>query len=237
VTHILALDTTSPHASISILKEEEILCEYNFSSQDRLSASLIPVIDFLLKDCGLKLSALDVFGVAIGPGLFTGIRVGLAALKGLLFAAGKPVVGVMTLKALVHKYSPNAAENDVLIPLIDARRNEVYAAGYTIYRGEIKEVMAPFLVHIDALKNELTTLQTGGGIIFLGSGAEVHKELLTGNFKSSKIYYRSSFLAAEIGKMTYHDYLRKNYITDLRQLLPFYIRKPDAERNLTTAAP
>lgn len=236
MTHILALDTTSPHASISILKEGEILCEYNFSSQDRLSASLIPVIDFLLKECGLNLGAVDVFGIAIGPGLFTGIRVGLAALKGLLFAAGKPVVGVVTLKALAHKYLPNAAGNDVLIPLIDARRSEVYAAGYTIYRGEIEEIMAPFLVHIGELKNELAALQTTG-LFFLGSGAEVHKELLAENFKRSKIYYRSSFLAAEIGKMTYHDYLRKNYITDLRQLFPFYIRKPDAERNSTITTP
>ncbi len=231
MTHILALDTTSPGASISILKEAEILCEYNFSSQDRLSASLIPVIDFLLKDCGLTLNAVDVFGIALGPGLFTGIRVGLAALKGLLFAARKPVVGVATLKALAHKYLPNAAADELIIPLIDARRNEVYAAVYTGDRGEIKEITAPFLAHIGELKNELAALPAGE-IIFLGSGADVHKELLIGNFERSKIYYRSSFLAAEIGKMTYHDYLRKNYITDLQRLLPFYIRKPDAERNL-----
>lgn len=229
MTNILALDTTSKHASISIARKEEITFEYNFTPGNFLSASLIPNIDFLLQNSGLKLGNIDVFGIAVGPGLFTGIRVGLSALKGMIFPAEKPVVPVLTLKALAYKYL-DAAGDSMVISLIDARRDEVYMAGYSISGQKMGEVIAPCLIHIKEIKKKLTAFKNMG-FRFVGSGADVHEDLIAEQFKQGKVFPRSAFLAPEICKITYHEYSAGNYIKSLDQLMPFYIRKPDAEQN------
>lgn len=229
MTHILSLDTTSRFTSVAIAKGEEILFEYNFTSHNRLSVSLIPSIEFLLKEADLVLKDIDVFGIAIGPGLFTGIRVGLSALKGLLFLCDKPVVPVDVLQALAYKYI-NMSEDTLIIPLIDAKRDEVYLAGYEISRDTLKEVISPCLVHISELGGKLSGFYRDG-LYFTGTGAEAHKNLIAANFNRGSILARSSFLAPEICKMAYHEYLSGNVITDLQRLIPFYIRKPDAEQN------
>lgn len=223
--HILGVDTTSKHSSISISHGDEIQVEYNFTTQDGLSASLVPALEFVLRSAGLKLADIDVYGICIGPGLFTGIRVGMATLKGLLFQQDKPVVPVLSLKALAYKY---IRSDFTIIPLIDARRDEVYIAGYNCLEKKIKEIIPPQLIAVGQLEETLDKIEN---VQFIGSGAEVHKELIKKNYHSSKIFYRSSFLASEICKVTYQQFLKKDYITDLQQLLPFYIRKPDAEIN------
>jgi tRNA threonylcarbamoyladenosine biosynthesis protein TsaB len=223
--YILGVDTTSKHSSISISLGEEIQVEYNFTTLDGLSASLVPALEFVLRSAGLKLADIDVYGICIGPGLFTGIRVGMATLKGLLFQQDKPVVPVLSLKALAYKY---IRSDFTIIPLIDARRNEVYIAGYNCLEKKIKEIISPQLIPIHELVETLADIEN---VQFIGSGAEVHKELIKKTFHSSKIFYRSSFLASEICKVSYQQFLIKDYISDLQQLLPFYIRKPDAEIN------
>lgn len=224
---ILSLDTTSKSASISAAKGEEILLEYNFATRDELSVSLIPSLEFVLNSAGLKLSSIDVFGIGVGPGLFTGIRVGLATLKGLLMAEPKPVVPVVTLEALAYKY---IEPEFTTVSLIDARKNQVYMAAYRFSRDhkQMEQVIPPELLSIHQLKERLESLDNFN---FVGSGAEVYKGFIKENFKQSKVYQRSFFLASEICKIAFHNYLKKKYITDLQQLKPIYIRKPDAEQN------
>jgi tRNA threonylcarbamoyladenosine biosynthesis protein TsaB len=227
MTAILSIDSTSKFASISVAKKEEIQLEYNFATRDELSVSLIPSIEFVLNSMGLKLNDIDVFGVGVGPGLFTGIRVGLAALKGLLLAEPKPVVPVITLKALAYKYIDPAFTT---VSMIDARRNQVYLAAYQFSRapGQLEEVIPPELLSLQQIKERL---QFPGPFNFVGSGAEVYKTFLKENFKKSNIHQRSFFLASEICKIAYHSFLEKDYIIDLQKLMPVYIRKPDAEEN------
>lgn len=222
---ILSLDTSSKHSSIAAFREEQLLGEYNLTNHDELSASLIPFIDRVLNNLGLKLNDIDLFGIGIGPGLFTGIRVGLAAIKGMIFADKKPVVPVTTLKALAYRYM---SENLTIIPLIDAKRDEVYAAAYDVSGEEIEEIVPPSLVHIRELKNALPGEMTN--FCFVGSGAEAHPKILAKKFPKNKILPRSTFLAAEIGKIAYRDFLQENYIKNVEELLPLYIRKPDAEQ-------
>lgn len=220
--HILGIDTTSKHSSISIFRDEEIQVEYNFTTMDGLSASLVPALEFVLRSAGLKLDDINIFGICIGPGLFTGIRVGMATLKGLLFDQAKPVVPVLSLKAVAYNYINS---DFTIVPLIDARRNEIYIAGYKREK-KIKEIIAPQLIAINRLEETLDEIEN---VHFIGSGAEIHKEFLKKVFHNSKIFYRSSFLASEICRIAYLKFLKNEYITDLQQLLPFYIRRPDAE--------
>ena len=234
MTLILALDTTSKYASIAVSKGDDTRIEFNFASRDDLSATLIPAIQSVLK-CGsrpLKLCDINVFGIAVGPGLFTGIRVGLSALKGLILGQKKPVVPVITLNALADKF---IQPGFTTIPLIDARRDEVYIAGFNVPGNdnsetvEIREVVSPGLIHISQLNERVSKEKD---LVFIGSGAEAHEGYIRENFQESKIVRRSAFLAPEICKIAYHQYKKGEYITDLQQLVPFYIRKPDAEENL-----
>jgi len=92
----------------------------------------------------------------------------------------------------------------------------------------MEQIIPPGLLSIHQLKERLEPLDKFN---FVGSGAEVYKSFIKENFKQSKVYQCSFFLASEICKIAYHNYLKKRYITDLQQLKPIYIRKPDAEQN------
>jgi tRNA threonylcarbamoyl adenosine modification protein YeaZ len=230
VTHILALDTTSKHASIAISEEQEVLVEYNFAIGEELSASLVPSLGFILGEAGLKPADIDVYGITTGPGLFTGIRVGLATLKGLLFGLKKPVAAVTTLEASAYKCSK---QKPTVISLIDARRNEVYMAGYESLGEHLKEMISPRLVSINEVPDELKGLQDKPklSILFTGSGAAVHEGYLKETFPKGEVLHRSYFLAPEVCKITAFRFASGNYLEDLQQLMPVYIRKPDAEVN------
>lgn len=222
MTNVLSFDTTSGYASISISYGEQIIIEHNFITQNNLASTLVPAIEFVLNSVRLRISDIDVFGIGIGPGLFTGIRVGLSTLKGLIFKEMKPVVPVITLKALAYK---SFDSNSTIISLIDAKRDEVYIAGYNFINNNVKEVIAPDCVHIHELKTILKEVQNFN---FIGSGAEVYGKFIKKNLKKSKIFHRSPFLSSEICRIAFNEYKRKNYINDLKKLLPLYIRRPDA---------
>ena len=221
---ILAFDTSSKYCSISISNGEEILSEYNFITDNKLSVILIPGIEFVLKTVNLDLKAIAAFGIGIGPGSFTGIRVGLATLKGLLFGNDKPIIPVLSLEALAYKYQKTKS---LLIPIIDAKRNEIYMAGYHSFSNNIQEIIAPDLIRIEEIPAKL---KGHSNLHFIGDGANIYKEYLHNNFKNSKLIYRSSFLASEMCRIANYRYLKRMAVTDIQYVKPFYIKKPDAEK-------
>lgn len=225
--NLLCFDSTSRDASIAILRDEEILLEYNFSSRDDLSAMMIPSLEFLLRSLGWRMPQVDLFGVAVGPGLFTGIRVGLATLKGLNFAGGKPMVGVNTLEALACKF---ADSKRTIVPMIDARKGEVYLAAYRFDTpgsgGEMVECLAPRLLRVQDAASLLAPFPDK---VFVGSGAECHGDRLRRDCPGGRLLYRSNFLASEIGRLALARFRRGLFVTDLQEIHPFYIRKPDAQ--------
>jgi tRNA threonylcarbamoyladenosine biosynthesis protein TsaB len=228
--NLLGLDTSSRDASIAVLKDEDVLLEYNFTSRDNMSAILVPSLDFILKTLGLQIAQIDVFGICIGPGLFTGIRIGMATLKGVAFAERKPVVGVISLKALAYKFADTEKN---IISLIDAKKGEVYLGGYCFNNNKFVELIPPCLLKIADIVPLVAKFPDK---IFVGSGAEKHMDFLKNNFSASRRPYRSNFLANEIGKIALQQFRRQHYLTDLQDLCPFYLRKPDAETNLENSA-
>ena len=227
---LLSLDTSSRDASIAVLENDEVLLEYNFVFRDNLSAMLIPSLEFVLKSLGLGSAGIDAFAVGIGPGLFTGIRIGMATVKGLAFAEKKPVLGVTSLLALASKFA--GTEKNVMA-LIDARKEEVYLGGYRFQNSEPAELFPPCRLKVNAV---LSLLAEFPDKIFIGSGAEKHAHLLSGHFGASRHRHRSCFLANEIGMIALKRLRRQTPAADLRDLLPFYLRQPDAETNQPNAA-
>lgn len=221
--NILALDTTSPNASISILRENEIQLEYNFTSKDNLSAVLAPSLQFLVKSAGLSIQEIDLYAVGIGPGQFTGIRVGLSLVKGMLIEQPKPIVPVGTLRALAYKL---LEYRKTIIPLIDARRKEVYYACYRIEEGEILELLPPALAKVEEIARIAAPFPEKA---FVGSGAEKNREWIKKQFPNTSLLYRSHFLASEIGRIAWNEYQNQRFLSNPGDLTPLYIRRPDAE--------
>jgi len=133
------------------------------------------------------------------------------------------------LEALSYKYNESGLP---IIAMIDAKRDEVYIAGYLFVNNHMEEIMAPALIPISRLKEHVESLGSDfTEFYFVGSGAEAYKTLIREHFGQSKICRRSYFLASEICKIAFSQLKKNKYITDLQRLFPFYIRKPDAEEN------
>jgi len=124
---LLALETATRTTSVALCRGEELIAEETGAADRTAAESLLPAIDAVLRRAGLSAAQLECFAVSIGPGSFTGLRVGLATVKGLAFGSACPVAPVSTLAALAC----TAPQRDLpIVPLLDARRGEVYAAAF-----------------------------------------------------------------------------------------------------------
>jgi tRNA threonylcarbamoyladenosine biosynthesis protein TsaB len=125
--HILAIDSATPVAGLALLNDQKVIREEFINYKKTHSETLMPGIDRVLRDCEITVNDLAAIAVTVGPGSFTGLRIGLATAKGLCMACGKPLIGISTLDVLAH----NIAFSDSLVcPLLDARKQEVYTAFY-----------------------------------------------------------------------------------------------------------
>lgn len=165
---VLALDTTTPSGSCAIAADGVVLHEEasdaSRSAAERLPADLMAILERTRR----KLGEVDVFAVATGPGSFTGLRIGIATMQGLAFAAGKPLVGVSGLEALARIGLEEAAGRRIAA-WVDAWRGEVYAALFE--RGTEVE---PVVARPDALLSQYS----GEPTLFIGDGARTYRELI-----------------------------------------------------------
>lgn len=222
----LALDTTSRLCSIAVLKDKEPLTEYNFVSTAELSETLIPRIHHIFSSLHIGSEDIGLVGASVGPGLFTGIRVGLATLKGIFFNREIPVVPVISLKAIAFKLRDTGLD---VVPVIDARRGEIYTAAYRIRGGGIQTLREPALIRWEDLGefpgNEM-------GLCFTGPGIGNHRERIEKDFPGCTIIDRSPFTACEVGLIAGSEFENKRFYNGTDSLEPLYIRIPDAEKNL-----
>ena len=126
---LLALETATPVISVALLRGDEVIGEAVAPPERNAAQGLLPVVDGVLRECGVSASALSHFAVSVGPGSFTSLRIGIATLKGLAFGLEHRALGISTLEALARA----AGERErLVVPLLDAQRGEVYAAGYAV---------------------------------------------------------------------------------------------------------
>jgi tRNA threonylcarbamoyladenosine biosynthesis protein TsaB len=136
---LLAIDTSSPSGSVAVLQKDKVLGSVSTSTSEDYSSRMFRHVEFLLKELQLDLSRFDAFAVGAGPGSFTGLRVGLAAVKAWAEVANKPIVPVNILEAMAIQ---SRSSSTVLAPVFDARRNEVYF-GFYPRRSEVAEQATP----------------------------------------------------------------------------------------------
>jgi len=131
---ILGIDTTTKFLCLGLYVDGNFY-EYNLETGRNLSALLVPTIQRVLEAVRLKISDIDYFACGLGPGSFTGMRIGLATIKGLSIARNKPVLGVSTLDILAENVTLN---NALIVPAIDARRGLIYCSSYKREKGLLK---------------------------------------------------------------------------------------------------
>ncbi|AEH44002.1 peptidase M22 glycoprotease [Thermodesulfatator indicus DSM 15286] len=219
---ILAIETASPCGGVAIVGKE-LLGEITLASQETHSRRLMLAIDYLLKQLKLDLKDLAAIGIGLGPGSFTGLRIGLATAKGLHLASGLPLIGISTLEALA--YSLIISEKPVCA-LLDARRNQVYTAIYQPKDEGLEEIMPPALLTPEKLAKRIKE-----PTYFVGDGAKVYnalfQEMLGDKFLLAPPNLRH-LRAANVAFLARKRYL-DGEIDDPFKLLPIYLRPSEAE--------
>lgn len=217
---ILAIDTSSFPASVAIADDEILLGEYVIRNQRKHSQNIMMMTERLFDDLGMDISDIDVFAVTSGPGSFTGLRIGISSVRAFAQAMNKPVAAVNTLEALAYNFSLSDA---VIVPMLDARRDEVFTAAYRFKDGLAEEITPPCVMTI----GEICETYKAGNVIFTGDGAIIHKDELE-SFTLAPLNSaetRASSLALAAYKKA-----EKNELCDYNHVSPLYLRKSQAER-------
>lgn len=229
---ILAFECSAKQASVAIAENEKILTEFYSNVGLTHSQTLMPMLEAALAACGLKTEDIDGYCIAAGPGSFTGLRIGMSALKGLTIANAKPCVGVSTLYAMAHC---NLAFKGIIAACMDARCNQCYC-GLFLSDGEkisrISEDMAIPMEEFCTLINTKST-ELGLPVLIMGDGANLFYKGFGNNIENGTLApdgsrYQS---ARGVAAAALSSFISGNTVSSA-ELLPIYLRLPQAEREL-----
>jgi len=173
---VLGIETATEVCGSALVENGLVLAEKWFEARQMHSEKLVLLIDETLRSRDFMLTNVDAIAVSIGPGSFSGLRIGLSVAKGLAFACGVPIIAVPTLYALAQRAVTErlAGQEGRILSLVDARRDEIYAALYTPDAGELEEVIAPCAVSTRELEAIISRpdMPAGISIVLMGDGAE-----------------------------------------------------------------
>ncbi|MEK6605049.1 MAG: tRNA (adenosine(37)-N6)-threonylcarbamoyltransferase complex dimerization subunit type 1 TsaB [Nitrospirota bacterium] len=170
---LLAIETATPAQSVALVEDDRLLAELSYEAQGNRGGVLLPTVDQVLKKAGVAARDLDVVAVSVGPGSFTGLRVGLATAKGLALGAGARLVGVPTLEALAAGY---ASADATICALLDAYRGEVYMALFRRNGNALERLSPDAVLAPGAVASALAAVE--GPVHLIGNGAARYREPL-----------------------------------------------------------
>ncbi|MGH9584295.1 MAG: tRNA (adenosine(37)-N6)-threonylcarbamoyltransferase complex dimerization subunit type 1 TsaB [Bryobacteraceae bacterium] len=214
---VLALDTTSETGSLALRESGETIRETVMCSSEGFGHLIFPAIKRILSDSGIRLDRVDCFAAASGPGAFTGIRVGLSAVKGLAEALGKPAAGISNLRAMA-----SSGKSGRRAVVADARRGEVFAAIYDAGGVAMSpEVVAKFSAWLEAL-------DPPPGEFIAPAGSPFRSLLADTRFRETPVLDAPRNLAAAIALCAERD-AEMGRLSDPAALDANYVRRSDAE--------
>lgn len=225
---LLAVDTTTRFGSVAVVRGGKVLAEVNYVSPSSHSRQVFRAVDEVIRVAGLKFGDLEGLAVAAGPGSFTGIRIGLSLMKALALASNLPLAAVSALEALALKLLLPGPE--VVVPMIDARKGEVFAAAFRSEGCEMKEVV-PAGAYLPS--DFLVRLPSDRAMAFIGTGAELYRSLVEDRLGARAVFSNRSFhLAAEVGLIG-EKLLAGGRRLSPSELQPIYYRPSQAEEKKT----
>ena len=221
---VLGIDTSTSCGSVGLIDDESILSEYLLNIPVTHSERLLGTIELILKEARFALGDLDGWVISLGPGSFTGLRIGVSTVKGLALATKKPVAGVSTLDVLAYQISSTPY---LICPILDAKRGEVYTAFYRYgERNDLKRQSA-----YRAIKPEDLMKDIQERTIFIGDGVKTYRDYLKKSLESLAIFSPDSISfphGSGVAKLGL-ELLRKGEFLDLANFTPLYVRPSEAE--------
>ena len=211
---ILNIETATTNCSVSLSKEGETFALQEDNSKQYSHAERLHVyIETLLKQNNLQPTDLDAIAVSKGPGSYTGLRIGVSAAKGLCFALDKPLISVSTLEALARQVK---AEEGVIVPMLDARRMEVYSAVFDANYNTVREIEAQILD-----EQSFASYLEKGKVYFVGNGVEKTKTLIT---HENAVFIEDKLPSAnEMSVIAFNKYQKKD-LEDVAYFEPYYLK-------------
>jgi tRNA threonylcarbamoyladenosine biosynthesis protein TsaB len=225
---ILAIETSTLLGGVAITDDVSgLIAEVRLNVKSTHSERLMIEIDHLLKHSGLTISDIDVFAVAIGPGSFTGLRIGLSTVKGFAYATGKPIVTVPTLEALAWNYPYSRFP---VCTMLDARKKEVYAALFKWDEEDFARLIDEVSTPVDVFLKNLN-LSCGEKTIFTGDGTYLYRDQIINRIKDKAIFASPEKMLSSPANVATVG-LKKaqaGKFSEPMSLVPFYMRKSEAE--------
>lgn len=221
---ILALDSTAEVSSVCVCEGERLVCEITVNTGNTHSQTLLPAVEQALKMAEISVGDIDVFACSTGPGSFTGVRIGVATIKGIAYGKNKPCVSVSTLEALACNLIGN---NGLICPVMNARRSQVYNALFKSEGGCLTRLCDDRALAISELDEELSG--NTEPIYLSGDGYAITEK----GFKNTKLSYvpeRQRYQSAySVAQVALKKYEAGEYVDDAA-LVPIYLRPSQAER-------
>jgi len=209
---ILAIDTSTDYLTLALTDGENVLAQFNKKSHRSHSRLLIAMIDKLLKRCRVKLRNIDGFCIGIGPGSFTGLRIGVTTIKGLAYSLEKPVAAVPTFDVIARNVKNFKG---IICPVLDARKNKVYACLYKSDGKNIKRISKYLLISVKELMEKTAKYDK---IFFLGDCPDLI------HVRDMNWYPKAEVL----GRLGFEDFKKKRFIKP-EDLEPMYLYSKECD--------
>ena len=227
--NVLAIDTSGPVCGVALLTDEGIRSSCAVQNKRTHSVNLLPMVDAALKSAGLTLAHIDRLACTVGPGSFTGVRLGVSTLKGLAHGSGKPCVGVNALEALA---AGAGMFPGLICPIQDARAGQVYGAVFRATApGRPERLMPDAPMKLEDFAEAAAQLaEQREPLLFLGDGMPVHRERLRALLGDLAVFAApaQAFLnPAAVAQLA----AQAEETVDYLALQPLYLRAPNAQRN------
>jgi tRNA threonylcarbamoyladenosine biosynthesis protein TsaB len=221
---VLGIDTSTSCGSVGLIDDGEVISDYLLAIPVTHSERLLGGVEFVLREARCSIGNIDGWAIALGPGSFTGLRIGVSTVKGLAFATGKPVAGVSSLDVLASQIAPT---QHPICPILDARKKEVYTALYRYEEGSSLKRQSDY----QAIRPENLVKKITEPTIFLGDGVKTYRDFLLNSLSSlamfppAPLHLSHGSMVAKLG----FELLQKGEHLSLSAFSPLYIRPSEAE--------
>lgn len=228
---ILALDSSATSASVALADDGFILGEFYINTSLTHSQTLMMMVKSLLDNTKTDIKSIDAFAVSVGPGSFTGVRIGVSAIKGMAYALNKPCIPVSTLYAMA--FNLIGLGESLVCSVMDARCNKLYNAFFEVSNNKVNRIEEDRAISIDDLKNEITNKYNNKIVNLVGDGANLcynnlNKEVHNLRLLPGHLLYQRAFGVSQAGVSLYNEAA----FLSASDLSPVYLRMPQAEREL-----